>query len=62
MNVLFLIISCDYVKLLLCFISQAIALDVSELGANLQAVGVLTSGGLSCPCPAVCMKGRAELS
>lgn len=62
MNVLFLIISSDYVKLLLCFISQAIALDVFELGANLQAVGVLTSGGPSALAQLSALKGRAELS
>ena len=39
MNALFLVISHDYVKLPLCFISQAVSLDVFELGANLQAVG-----------------------
>lgn len=39
MKTLFLLIFHDYVKLPLCFISQAAALAVLGLGAHPQAVG-----------------------
>lgn len=48
MNALFLLISWLY-KWLLCFISQAAALDVFGLGENLQAVGAHGGGRSSNP-------------
>lgn len=57
MKALFLMISHDYVKLPLCFISQAAALDVFGLGANPPGSGCSPS----CPCLAIRMKLRAEL-
>lgn len=57
MKTLFLMIFHDYVKLPLCFISQAAALAVLGLGAHPQAVGAQSSR----PCFAIHVKLGAEL-
>lgn len=61
MNAPLLIISHDYVKQPLCFVSQATLLDVFGLGANPQAVGAHQCAPFG-PCFAFHTKFRAESS